>query len=186
MLMAQENVTQFGKDSFVTYREATVAAAVLIMRDVLAGAGQKFLGGRADRDGQWLNEIRVGGCLELSVFAACHPPKNLAICSRNSRIQASRAVTAICCRATVQATSGPKKTAMIATASDRIEITDWIIPAGLLLRQLPAGGPDALIVRLPATGRRCATVAHLIPLIPLAYSSGSSSAAAISSSPTRS
>lgn len=45
-IMADENVTQFGKDRFAVYKEATVAAATHIMRAVLDDPerAQKFLG----------------------------------------------------------------------------------------------------------------------------------------------
>lgn len=68
-VMANENVTQFGKDSFKTYKEATVAAATFIMREVLNGAAGKFTSGAPDRDGQWVAEVLGGGCPGREVIA---------------------------------------------------------------------------------------------------------------------
>jgi hypothetical protein len=58
-VMFAENVTQFGKDAFATYQEATVAAVTQIMAKVLAG--QRALLGSPDRDGQLVAEIKAGG-----------------------------------------------------------------------------------------------------------------------------
>jgi hypothetical protein len=62
-MQTDENITQFGKDRFATYKEATVAAATFIMRAVLAGSAEKFFrtsgqGTRADL----IEEVRTGGC----------------------------------------------------------------------------------------------------------------------------
>jgi hypothetical protein len=63
-VMVDENVTQFGKDQFATYKEATIAAATWIMRAVIddPSATQKFSRSDPQHDGKLVAEIRSGGC----------------------------------------------------------------------------------------------------------------------------
>lgn len=65
-IMATENISQFGKDSFKTYKEATVAAATHIMREVLVDpkAAANFGSRLAEQDhsARLVNEIHTGGC----------------------------------------------------------------------------------------------------------------------------
>jgi hypothetical protein len=63
-IMTDENVTQFGKDRFAVYKEATVAAAAYIMLEVLddPASAQNFLGaGARPQDvARFVNTIRAG------------------------------------------------------------------------------------------------------------------------------
>lgn len=70
--MADENITQFGRDEYKTYREAVFAATERIMSMALddSAAAEEFFSGDPGRDGQWLAEIRSGGCPGRDVVGA--------------------------------------------------------------------------------------------------------------------
>jgi hypothetical protein len=78
-MMADENITQLGKDRFATYKEATVAAATHIMANILADPERvvKFIHTKSEQEdrARLVNEIAKGGSPGRKIIARFYTPK---------------------------------------------------------------------------------------------------------------